>query len=158
MPAALKGSARNSRPPSKKFPLTAQALQVSLTASTAYARFPVGPSTNPWWKRTLRSGVKARRSNERNVATNQTERRCHRKGIGTNTSFDAGPGHGRGDRETLAGAWRVRANRRCASSISQIVEKDTTSPLGLCRENILVGKARGDRRDESPGDAMRLVV
>ena len=45
-----------------------EALLASSPASTAYARFAVGPSTIPWWRRTLRSGGKALRNHERNPA------------------------------------------------------------------------------------------
>src|SRR4051812_23197829 len=87
-----------------------------------------------------------------------TEGALHRKGIGPDAGFNAGPGHGSSDGKPFAHAWRISSDGGGAAAVSQIIEENPAAPVSLRREDIVRRIAFGEDLDEPQGIAMRLVM
>src|SRR3954464_11111829 len=87
-----------------------------------------------------------------------TEGTLHRKGIGPDAGFDAGPGHGSRDWKPLAHAGRIGSDGGGAAAVSQIIEENPAASVSMRREDIVRRIAFGEELDQPQGIAMRLVM
>src|SRR3954452_23707113 len=94
-----------------------------------------------------RSGALSNRS----AVASDTKRTLHRKGIGSHTGLDAGPGCGSCNRKSLARARRVGADRGGAAAIAQVIKKNTTAADFLRREDIVLRISLGQGAHQPAG-------
>src|SRR3954447_7839514 len=105
------------------------------------------------------SGSSGRLSNRPACSdASDTEGTLHRKGIGPDAGFDAGPGNRRGDWKPFTHTRRVGADGSSAAAVPQVVEEYPAAPVSLRREHIVLRILLRESPNQVAGIAVHLVM